>query len=49
MSENSHPEMTMSPDIDLLYEAATPYTNKHTVCMTKGESQDKYTKYPVPS
>ena len=36
-------------DIDLLYEAVTQYTNKHTVCMTKGESQDKYTKYPVPS
>ena len=36
-------------DIDLLHEAITCYTNKHTVCTTKGEPQDKYAKYPVPS
>ena len=36
-------------DVDLLYEAVTQYINKHTMCTMKGESQDKYTKYPIPS
>ena len=35
-------------DVDLLYEAVT-HVNKHTVCTTKGESQNKYTRYPVLS
>ena len=36
-------------DVDLLYEAVTHYINKHPVCTTKGESQNKYTTYPVLS
>ena len=36
-------------DIDLLYEAVTICTNKHTICTTKEEPQDKYAKYPILS
>ena len=35
-------------DVDLLCEAVTQYVNKHTVCTMRGESQNKYTRYPVP-
>ena len=36
-------------NVDLLYEAITQHINKHTVCTTKGEFQNKYTRYPVLS
>ena len=36
-------------NVDFLYKAVAQHVNKHTVCTTKGESQNKYTTYPVPS
>ena len=44
-----HLNKRIEDDIKLLYEAISQYKNKHTICTTSGESQDKYTRYPVPS